>query len=111
MDDQRKDNQYDMSAATGSVTFGLSFNTAGGTSTYIHISGGKDLPAPDVAATLNYDANGGTGAPDSEFKPGPEGQQCHVHCVQHHPHEMATPSRAGIPTRAATVWNIKLAIR
>ena len=36
----------DMSAATGSVTFGLSFNTAGGTSTYIHISGAKDLPKP-----------------------------------------------------------------
>ncbi len=35
----------DMSDATGSVTFGLSFNTAGGTSTYIHISGAKDLPA------------------------------------------------------------------
>ena len=34
----------DMSAATGSVTFGLSFNTPGGTSTYIHISGAKDLP-------------------------------------------------------------------
>ena len=36
----------DMSAATGYVTFGLSFNTAGGTSTYISISGGKDLPTP-----------------------------------------------------------------
>lgn len=36
----------DMSAATGDVTFGLSFNTAGGTSTYISISGGKDLPTP-----------------------------------------------------------------
>lgn len=36
----------DMSAATGSVTFGLSFNTAGGTSMYIPISGGKDLPKP-----------------------------------------------------------------
>ncbi|MFR2042140.1 MAG: hypothetical protein ACLS4A_04195 [Oscillospiraceae bacterium] len=35
-----------MSAATGTVTFGLSFNTAGGTSTYVHISGGKDLPTP-----------------------------------------------------------------
>ena len=35
----------DMSTATGSVTFGLSFNTAGGTSTSIHISGAKDLPA------------------------------------------------------------------
>ena len=97
----------DMSAATGSVTFGLSFNTAGGTSTYIHISGGKDLPkpspspspspsptptptpipsstptptpstspspAPVVKATLNYDGNGGTGAPDSESKSGPQG--------------------------------------
>ena len=36
----------DMSAATGYVTFGLSFNTAGGTSTYVSISGGKDLPTP-----------------------------------------------------------------
>ena len=36
----------DMSAATGYVTFGLSFNTAGGTSTYVHIDGGKDLPKP-----------------------------------------------------------------
>ena len=35
----------DMSAATGSVTFGLSFNTSGGTSTNIIISGAKDLPA------------------------------------------------------------------
>ena len=62
-----------MSAATGYVTFGLSFNTSGGTSMYIPISGGKDLPAPDVAAILNYDANGGTGAPDSESKSGPKG--------------------------------------
>lgn len=43
------------------------------TSTYLDISGGKDLPAPDVAAILNYDANGGTGAPDSESKSGPQG--------------------------------------
>ena len=41
----------DMSAATGSVTFGLSFNTSGGTSTYIHISGAKDLPIPDPVAS------------------------------------------------------------
>lgn len=63
----------DMSAATGYITFGLSFSTSGGTSMYIPISGGKDLPAPDVAAILNYDANGGTGAPDSESKSGPKG--------------------------------------
>lgn len=62
----------DMSAATGYVTFGLSFSTSGGTSMYIPISGGKDLPAPDVAAILNYDANGGTGAPKSESKSGPK---------------------------------------
>lgn len=36
----------DMSGATGYVTFGLSFNTAGGISTYVSISGGKDLPNP-----------------------------------------------------------------
>lgn len=63
----------DMSAATGYITFGLSFSTSGGTSMYIPISGGKDLPAPDVAAILNYDANGGTGAPDSESESGPKG--------------------------------------
>lgn len=42
------------------------------TSTYLDISGGKDLPAPDVAAILNYDANGGTGAPKSESKSDPK---------------------------------------
>ena len=36
----------DMSAATGYITFGLSFNTPGGTSTNIHIDGAKDLPKP-----------------------------------------------------------------
>ena len=63
----------DMSAATGTITFGMSFATAGGVGTTIRISGAKDLPAPDVAAILNYDANGGTGAPDSESKSGPKG--------------------------------------
>lgn len=42
------------------------------TSTYLDISGGKDLPAPDVDAILNYDANGGTGAPKSESKSDPK---------------------------------------
>ena len=36
----------DMSKATGQVTFGMSWNTQGGTSTYISISGAKDLPTP-----------------------------------------------------------------
>ena len=47
----------DMSAATGSVTFGLSFNSSGGTSTYIHISGGTSLPVTELDTTLKYDAN------------------------------------------------------
>ena len=37
----------DMSQASGNVTFGFSFNTQGGTSSYISISGAKDFPAPD----------------------------------------------------------------
>lgn len=65
----------DMSNATGSVTFGLSFNTSGGTSTYISISGAKDLPQQEEDITLSYDANGGTGAPASETKTVTKGQK------------------------------------
>lgn len=36
----------DMSAATGTITFGMSFGTAGGVGTTIRISGAKDLPKP-----------------------------------------------------------------
>ncbi len=43
-----------------------------GTSTYLDISGGKDLTATNVDAILNYDANGGTGAPKSESKSDPK---------------------------------------
>ena len=57
----------DMSAATGDITYGLSFNTSGGTSTSIPISGAKDLPKPTTYTyVLNYDANGGTGAPSAD---------------------------------------------
>lgn len=45
----------DMSAATGNVTFGLSFNTAGGTSTYISISGGTALPSTAPSAPTEDD--------------------------------------------------------
>ena len=55
----------DMSEATGTITFGMSWNTQGGVSTTIRISGAKDLPKPDVTYTLSYDANGGSGAPGS----------------------------------------------
>ena len=46
----------DMSEAEGTITFGLSFNTSGGTSTYISIYGGKDLapskPSDSVVSNL-----------------------------------------------------------
>ena len=67
----------DMSAATGSVTFGLSFNSSGGTSTYIHISGGTSLPVTELDTTLKYDANctdyTGT-VPAAETKPVEKGK-------------------------------------
>ena len=67
----------DMSAATGSVTFGLSFNSSGGTSTYIHISGGTSLPVTKLDTTLKYDANctdcTGT-VPAAETKPVEKGK-------------------------------------
>ena len=63
----------DMSKATGSVTFGMSWDTSRGTSTSIWIDGAKDL----VNATLKYDGNGGTDTvtdvPNSESKSGPKG--------------------------------------
>lgn len=63
----------DMSKATGSVTFGMSWDTSLGTSTPIWIDGTKDL----VNATLKYDGNGGTDTvtdvPNSESKSGPKG--------------------------------------
>ena len=37
----------DMSEATGSITFGMSWNTQGEVGTTISISGGKDLPKPE----------------------------------------------------------------
>ena len=85
----------DMSAATGTVTFGLSFNTAGGTSTYVHISGGKDLPTPPQ--------------PDKPTKPTAEdvkallgNEVVKIFCGT------ATPAFNGTPTRTGYVfggWN------
>ena len=52
----------DMSNATGYVSFGLSFNSSGGTSTYISISGAMDIP--DI--TANYQVkylDAATGSP------------------------------------------------
>lgn len=47
----------DMSKATGSITFGLSFNSSGGTATSIFISGAKDLPTPEPKAPTANDLN------------------------------------------------------
>ena len=47
----------DMSNATGSITFGMSWNTSGGVSTTIWISGDKPLPVTELDTTLKYDAN------------------------------------------------------
>ena len=68
------------------------------TSTYLDISGGKDLPAPDVAATLNYDANGGTGAPKSESKSGLKGNSATFTVSS------TTPTRDGYTFKG---WNTK----
>ena len=52
----------DMSAATGDITYGLSFNSSGGTSTYISIKGATDQPQPTpFTFILKFDVNGGTG--------------------------------------------------
>ena len=52
----------DMSAATGDITYGLSFNSSGGTSTYISIKGATDQPQPTpFTFILRFDVNGGTG--------------------------------------------------
>ena len=67
----------DMSNATGSITFGMSWNTSGGVSTTIWISGDKPLPVTKLDTTLKYDANctdyTGT-VPASEIKPVEKGK-------------------------------------
>ena len=45
----------DMSRATGSITFGLSFNSSGGINTFISISGAMDLPTPEPKAPTAND--------------------------------------------------------
>ena len=67
----------DMSNATGSIPFGMSWNTSGGVSTTIWISGDKPLPVTKLDTTLKYDANctdyTGT-VPASETKPVEKGK-------------------------------------
>ena len=67
----------DMSNATGSITFGMSWNTSGGVSTTIWISGDKPLPVTKLDTTLKYDANctdyTGT-VPAAETKPVEKGK-------------------------------------
>lgn len=68
------------------------------TSTYLDISGGKDLTATNVDAILNYDANGGTGAPKSESKSGPKGNSATFTVSS------TTPTRDGYTFKG---WNTK----
>lgn len=58
----------DMSNASGYVTFGLSFSTQGGTSTYLHITGGAALPVEKLETKIVYDANDGVNPPAAEAK-------------------------------------------
>ena len=71
----------DMSNATGSVTFGLSFNTPQGTSTYLHISGAATRPS--------------TGAPSGDFG----SSVVTVHCKTNSDHaDQSYPLKAGTYT-------------
>lgn len=58
----------DMSGATGNITFGVSFNTSGGVSTTLRITGGVPLPVEELETKLVYDANGGVNPPAAEAK-------------------------------------------
>lgn len=58
----------DMSNASGYVTFGLSFNTQGGASTSLHITGGAALPVEKLETKIVYDANDGVNPPAAESK-------------------------------------------
>lgn len=88
----------DMSKATGSVTFGMSWDTSRGTSTSIWIDGAKDL----VNATLKYDGNGGTDTvtdvPNSESKSGSKGDNATFTVSS------TTPTRDGYTFKG---WNTK----
>ena len=86
----------DMSAATGYITFGMSWDTQNGNKEPVSISGSAPLPATNVDATLKYDANGGTGAPDSESKSGPKGSSAKFTVFS------TTPTRDGYTFKG---WN------
>ena len=58
----------DMSGATGNITFGVSFNTSGGVSITLRITGGVPLPVEELETKLVYDANGGVNPPAAEAK-------------------------------------------
>lgn len=58
----------DMSSATGSIGFGISFNTQGGVGTTLRITGGVPLPVEELETKIVYDANGGVNPPAAEAK-------------------------------------------
>lgn len=58
----------DMRSATGSIGFGISFNTQGGVGTTLRITGGVPLPVEELETKIVYDANGGVNPPAAESK-------------------------------------------
>ena len=58
----------DMSSATGSIGFGISFNTQGGVGTTLIITGGVPLPVEELETKIVYDANDGVNPPAAESK-------------------------------------------
>ena len=58
----------DMSNATGTITFGMSWNTQGGVSTTVRISGAQNLPAPTYSYKVQhvYRTNGVQDGTDTE---------------------------------------------
>lgn len=58
----------DMSSATGSIGFGISFNTPGGVGTTLRITGGVPLPVEKLETKIVYDANDGVNPPAAESK-------------------------------------------
>ena len=83
----------DMSAATGSVTFGMSWNTPGGVTTHISISGAKDLPTKHNYS-LTYNPNAGSDTVTGMPSPNPDTysgtETTHTFTVS-----TATPAREG----------------
>jgi len=79
----------DMSKATGSATFNISFNSAEDPQTTVHISGAQDLPSTTYTVTYTDGVNGAA-FPDQSYSGLASGA--------------TTPEFNGTPTREGFVW-------